>query len=140
MNKIYKVIWSKAKNCYVVVSEIAKRNGKCSSSLNEKILAAFLVAGLVTVLPMRVEAGVVISTATGNTSTSTPASGNMAFAIGYDVTDAHGYRSLAWGQKTYTSGTNATAFGESTNAGGRNSLAFGKSTNAGGENSLAFGF
>ena len=24
MNKIYKVVWSKVKNCYVVVSEIAK--------------------------------------------------------------------------------------------------------------------
>ncbi len=32
MNKIYKVIWSKAKNCYVVVSEIAKRNTKGSRS------------------------------------------------------------------------------------------------------------
>ena len=28
MNKIYKVIWSKVRNCYVAVSEIAKRNGK----------------------------------------------------------------------------------------------------------------
>ncbi|SDC34005.1 Extended Signal Peptide of Type V secretion system [Succiniclasticum ruminis] len=31
MNKIYKVIWSKVRNCYVAVSEIAKRNGKSSS-------------------------------------------------------------------------------------------------------------
>ena len=28
MNKIYKVVWSKARNCYVVVSELAKRHGK----------------------------------------------------------------------------------------------------------------
>ena len=28
MNKIYKVVWSKAKHCYVVTSELAKRNGK----------------------------------------------------------------------------------------------------------------
>ena len=28
MNKIYKLIWSKVRNCYVAVSEIAKRNGK----------------------------------------------------------------------------------------------------------------
>lgn len=28
MNHIYKVVWSKVKNCYVVVSEIAKSNGK----------------------------------------------------------------------------------------------------------------
>ena len=47
MNKIYRVIWSKTKNCYIVVSEIAKRNGKCSSSLNKKIIAAFLAAGTV---------------------------------------------------------------------------------------------
>ena len=28
MNKIYKVVWSKAKNAYVVVSEIAKSHSK----------------------------------------------------------------------------------------------------------------
>ncbi len=47
MNKIFKVVWSKTKNSYVVVSEIAKRNGKCSSSLNKKLIAAFLAAGTV---------------------------------------------------------------------------------------------
>lgn len=30
MNKIYKVIWSKVKGCYVVASEFATRNGKTS--------------------------------------------------------------------------------------------------------------
>ena len=33
MNKIYKVIWSKVRNCYVAVSEIAKRNGKDRTSV-----------------------------------------------------------------------------------------------------------
>ena len=47
MNKIFKVIWSKTKNSYVVVSEIAKHSGKCSSSLNKKLIAAFLAAGAV---------------------------------------------------------------------------------------------
>lgn len=28
MNQIYKVIWSRVKRCYVVVSEIAGSNGK----------------------------------------------------------------------------------------------------------------
>ena len=32
MNKVYKVIWSKARNCYMVVSELAKRNGKNTST------------------------------------------------------------------------------------------------------------
>lgn len=31
MNKQYKVIWSKVRHCYVVVSELAKRNGKTKS-------------------------------------------------------------------------------------------------------------
>ena len=47
MNKIYRIIWSKTRNCYIVVSEIAKRNRKCSSALNKKIIAAFLAAGTV---------------------------------------------------------------------------------------------
>ncbi len=34
MNKIYKVIWSKTRNCYMAVSEIAKRNGKSCTSVN----------------------------------------------------------------------------------------------------------
>lgn len=31
MNKAYKVIWSKVKGCYVVVSELAKERGKNNS-------------------------------------------------------------------------------------------------------------
>ncbi|MBR1661213.1 MAG: hypothetical protein IJ694_02945 [Acidaminococcaceae bacterium] len=34
MNKIYKVIWSMTRNCYVAVSEIAKRNGKGCTCVN----------------------------------------------------------------------------------------------------------
>ena len=41
MNKIFKVIWSKSKQCYVVVSEVAKNNtGK------KKIVVASILAGL----------------------------------------------------------------------------------------------
>lgn len=36
MNNIYKVIWSKAKNCYVVASEIARSHTK-SATGSEKI-------------------------------------------------------------------------------------------------------
>lgn len=42
MNRIYKVVWSKVKNCYTVVSEIAKRHGKKSST--HRRVAAFLAA------------------------------------------------------------------------------------------------
>ena len=46
MNKIYKVIWSKTKNCYVVVSEIAKRNSKRSSGVVGSVVRSAL-AGVV---------------------------------------------------------------------------------------------
>ena len=32
MNKVYKVVWSKVKNCYVVASELAKRRTKSPKS------------------------------------------------------------------------------------------------------------
>lgn len=49
LNHIYKVIWSKTKNAWVVVSEIAKRDGKSSvksvvTSLAGKSAAAVMVA------------------------------------------------------------------------------------------------
>ena len=42
MNKIYKVIWSKTRNCYVAVAEFVKRNGKGGSVLNRRHVAAAL--------------------------------------------------------------------------------------------------
>lgn len=48
MNRIYKVVWSKAKNCYTVVSEIAKRHGKGNRARTcaAAILAAFALTGV----------------------------------------------------------------------------------------------
>ena len=42
MNKIYKVIWSKAKHCYVVTSELAKRNTKGCGARGLRMAAATL--------------------------------------------------------------------------------------------------
>ncbi|MBO6202984.1 MAG: hypothetical protein J6O13_05585, partial [Selenomonas sp.] len=36
MNKAYKVIWSKVRNCYMVVSELAKRNGKNTGTTDKR--------------------------------------------------------------------------------------------------------
>ena len=53
MNKIYKVIYSKVRNCYVVVSELAKNNSKgtsrgtvVDSRKGTSLLAAMLAAGV----------------------------------------------------------------------------------------------
>lgn len=52
MNKIFKVVWSKSKECYVVVSEVAKNNGG-----KKKVLASVL-AGLAMVGASAVGTGV----------------------------------------------------------------------------------
>ena len=48
MNRICKVVWSKAKNCYTVVSEIAKRHGKGNRARTcaAAFLAAFALTGV----------------------------------------------------------------------------------------------
>lgn len=59
MNKIFKVIWSKARNCYVVVSELAKshdddhvrrsRSGCCRKAA---VLAAFALTTSLAAVPV----------------------------------------------------------------------------------------
>lgn len=56
MNRIYKVIWSRVKNCYVVVSEIANNRGKINGSGGtgvRTLLCALALVGSVA-LPLNV--------------------------------------------------------------------------------------
>ena len=55
MNKIYKVIWSKVKHQYVVVSELAHSNGKQSRTAKRSLrsrIAALVVCGAVAAFGM----------------------------------------------------------------------------------------
>ena len=97
LNHIYKVIWSKTKNAWVVVSEIAKRDGKSSvksvvTSLAGKSVAAVMVA-------MVMCGGV----ASANTvyGTGATASGSNSTAIGDNAnTDTYSPNSVAVGVNT----------------------------------------
>ena len=62
MNKIYKVIWSKTRNCYVAVSEIAKRNGKSCTSVNCRGKANRRCVALSLALALCVTGGAVFTT------------------------------------------------------------------------------
>lgn len=42
MNRVYKVIWNKVRNCYMAVAEFVKRQGKSSSSVNHRHIGAAL--------------------------------------------------------------------------------------------------
>ncbi|MGN8836993.1 ESPR-type extended signal peptide-containing protein [Mitsuokella jalaludinii] len=48
MNKIYKVVWNKAKNCYVVASEFAKNHQTGSSRIKAASVAAVMAAAMLT--------------------------------------------------------------------------------------------
>ena len=54
MNKIFKVVWSKARNCYIVVSELAKsRTKSASAKAAALVLAMALTIGGGTALPQQ---------------------------------------------------------------------------------------
>ena len=112
LNHIYKVIWSKTKNAWVVVSEIAKRDGKSSvksvvTSLAGKSVAAMMVA-------MVMCGGV----ASANTvyGTGATASGSNSTAIGDNAnTDTYSPNSVAVGVNTKVINSNGgIAIGNST--------------------------
>ena len=108
LNHIYKVIWSKTKNAWVVVSEIAKRDGKSSvksivTSLAGKSVAAVMVA-------MVMCGGVASADTVYGTGATTTGSGNPV-AIGDNATANSYSTSIGAGAKAgsygISIGTNA---------------------------------
>ena len=72
LNRIYKVIWSKTKGCYVVVSEMAKRVGRNKAKAIVMSTAAMAMAVTPAVMNVdRVEATVLIGSTENNTNTVT---------------------------------------------------------------------
>ena len=124
MNQIYKVIWSRVKRCYVVVSEIAGSNGKNGGVASEKKslpFHAFLCALALTgcLMPSVVEA-------------------NTQYGPGASAT---GGDSVAVGDSAKATAGHATAVGTLTEADGTNSFVAGLQAKSGAtaENSVAIG-
>lgn len=90
MNKIYKVIWSRAKNCYVVVSELAGCHVKNNSGNRTKVLAsAVLTVSLLASFPAD---SLAADTATGagagvayGTGSNAPKAENVAIGKGATI-------------------------------------------------------
>lgn len=114
MNRIYKVIWSKVRNAYVVVSELAKNHGKekCEvstshgSRLGAALLLSLVLGGGLVAGGVPAEAAAVNAGSTGNSSTS--AKNNNTLAVG-DNTTANGAGALAVGGGTKADGLRAIA-------------------------------
>ena len=134
MNKIFKVVWSKTKECYVVVSEVAKNNGGKKKVL-ASVLAGLAMAGVGAfgnpALASYDDSGSKINIApnakTGNYV------GNNSVVVGYENrTDADNNN---WGRIIY--GANNIAAGASTLALGNENEARGDATTAIGVGSKA---
>ena len=100
MNKIFKVVWSKSKECYVVVSEFAKNN-----SGKKKIV----VAGIFAALAMT--------------------NANVALAVN-EVPTSTGGASVAFGDSATVTGANAIGLGNSASVTGVNAVALGTNVKA----------
>ena len=132
MNKIFKVIWSKSKQCYVVVSEMAKNNtGK------KKIVVASILAALA------MQAGVVADVSAADRPTATIEGGTKMYsnltnglAIGNesqsnsDQSIAIGYRAVANSQYANPAQP-AVAIGAGASATGRGGVSLGLIANSG---------
>ena len=148
MNKIFKVVWSKTKECYVVVSEVAKNNGGKKKALST-VFAALVVAGAM--MPGYVDAanntsGGGVSTADASIAigsgwgNSAYANNNFSIAIG-DQTHANGKAAIALGRQAKTDGEEASiAIGNETEATAKDSTAVGSGSKSSGEYAAALGF
>ena len=161
MNKIFKVVWSKTKECYVVVSEVAKNNGGKKKVL-ASVLAGLAMVGVgamgtpvqagtdlgnsaVNIAPNNVPAGYGPNSVSKNSivvgygnDTTTGVQGNGHVAYGFNNT-ATEETTTALGGGNKATGPAATAVGSFNEATARASIAMGNVSKATGENSVAIG-
>ena len=142
MNKIFKVVWSKTKECYVVVSEVAKNNGG-----KKKVLASVL-AGLAMVgagaMGTPVQANVDLGNSAVNISPNGTYNGSNSVGVnsvvvGYQNTTDNNDGTLAYGANNHVKGNSAFAIGNNNKAEGGNAYSMGNTSEAKGTATLAFG-
>ena len=109
MNKIFKVVWNKSKNCYVVVSEFAKNN-----SGKKKIV----VAGIFAALAMT--------------------NANVALAVN-DVPSGSNATAVAFGSGASVTGLNAVGIGKGATANQNNVVVIGTDAKTDSNDSIAIG-
>ena len=142
MNRIYKVIWNKGKNCYSVVSEIAKNHGK-SSSCRKKAVTAVMILSLLSAggltyaqdpaTPAPEPKAVVPYFSVNANDSANPAGTN------WNSDGAKGVAAIAVGPHAGAQGDYGTAVGSFAQAGGSQSSAFGVAANASGVAATAAG-
>ena len=162
MNKIFKVVWSKTKECYVVVSEVAKNNSGKKKVL-ASVLATLAIMGAgaqmgtpvqavtdlrysaVNIAPDSVPAGYGPNSVSSNsivvgyandTKTNVQGKGHVAYGFGNTATED---TTTAIGGGNKATGGAATAVGSFNEATGRSSVAIGNVAKANNLGNVAIG-
>ena len=140
MNKIFKVIWSKSKQCYVVVSEMAKNKTGKKKIVVASILAALAMqVGVVDVSAADRSTGTLEGGTVGVTGlTNGLAIGNEAQS-GSNQSIAIGYKSNATAPEVTPAALPATAVGAGAKANGYSTVALGLSAKAEADSATALG-
>ena len=137
MNKIFKVVWNKSKNCYVVVSEFAKNN-----SGKKKIV----VAGIFAALAMtNANVALAVNDVPANTGGASVAYGNGATVTGANAVGlgksatVTGANAVGLGSNASVTGANAVGLGISASVTGANAVGLGSSASVTGANAVGLG-
>ena len=145
MNKIFKVVWSKSKNCYVVVSEFAKNNSGKKKIVVAAILAALAMTNASISMAANTLPTKLYETAVG-LGDGASVTGDKAVGFGQNAAAAGGY-SIAIGSNSSTSVNSpqgiAIGGGNTANEGarviGEQAIAIGGNTIAQGNSSIVIG-
>ena len=159
MNKIFKVVWSKTKECYVVVSEVAKNNGGKKKAL-ASVLAGLAMVAAAGTMGTPVQAGTDLGNSSVNISPNGTLNGSNSVSqnsvvVGYQNNTTGGSgnghivygannvanqdSSLAIGNQNTATGPAASAIGVGSKATGRNTVALGNSAKADNTDNIAIG-
>ena len=137
MNQMYRVVWNKTKNMYVVVSELASTvNGKAvKAGVLGAVLAVTAVAGPVHAMLNEAGTGGDTNVALGKGSSAT---GANSIVIGSSAS-AEGANTVAQGTGALAKEANSVAIGANASTTGENAVAIGGSAQATSNRAVAIG-
>ena len=143
MNRIFKVIWSRTKGCYVVVAETARNMSKRSTmtsvfaKMSGPVIAAALCMSVIS--PMIVQGSTIVQGAGARAKDGTVAMGDSStaladnsVALGTGATVSSGkVQGVAIGRTATVSADNGVAIGNLTKSFSKNGFALGNNSRAG---------
>ena len=138
MNKLFKVIWSKSKQCYIVVSEVAKNTTGKKKIAVASVLAALTVSAQVATIQAAIPEGTRNGGGALALVNSATATGSGAVAIG-ETAAAGATNSLAVGTNTVANSGGSLAVGNNSKATGADAVAVGSGAYAKEHGSVALG-